>query len=639
MPDPKFKITAVDETRAAFVSAIGGFDKLRAAASNFSGTFSRLVGPITAAVGAIGAATAGISVSVSRALDTGDQLFKLSQKVGISVENLSELRFAAELSGVSLETLQKGLKDLSLVLVQANDASSKEAQLLKQLGVTAKEPELALRQVADAFAKLPDGATKTAVAVELFKKAGQDLIPLLNGGSAALDAAGFSARRLGLAFTTDAARAAEQFNDNMLKLRTGAEALGISLTSKLVSSMAQFTGDLVKGKEEGFKFKGVLDGILGTALELASTLPLVGSLANRVADVNALRVAEQQASIARRTSSGKIGGRAEEQVDPDAQAKLTCTLSGGTWDARARRCIPKPTNTGTKPLTFDELLARNAAKRVAVFEELDATEGRAAEEERRKSLEEDARTALERMKLRDEAIEKADAEYKANQSLAQSYIDLADPAAQYVRQLDEIRKLVGEGFLTQEQGLAAEFAIQGLIDRALGLGEAAKDAGNAAKEMGLAFASAASDAIRDWKGFGSLLRSVAVDIGQILFKRSVTDPLGRAAGSVLEKTLAKLFNFADGGSFMVGGSGGTDSQLVAFKASPNERVTIETPDQQRSGRGGGNTFHFSIDARGADPGVADRISAAVREAVALSLQAVQAQADRGGAFARAVGRR
>lgn len=41
--------------------------------------------------------------------------------------------------------------------------------------------------------------------------------------------------------------------------------------------------------------------------------------------------------------------------------------------------------------------------------------------------------------------------------------------------------------------------------------------------------------------------------------------------------------FATGGSFTVGGTGGTDSQLVQFRASPNERVTIETPSQQRAG--------------------------------------------------------
>lgn len=57
--------------------------------------------------------------------------------------------------------------------------------------------------------------------------------------------------------------------------------------------------------------------------------------------------------------------------------------------------------------------------------------------------------------------------------------------------------------------------------------------------------------------------------------------------------------YASGGQFMVGGSGGTDSQLVQFMASPNERVTVETPAQQeasdaRKGRFGNRPIAVSI---------------------------------------------
>lgn len=51
---------------------------------------------------------------------------------------------------------------------------------------------------------------------------------------------------------------------------------------------------------------------------------------------------------------------------------------------------------------------------------------------------------------------------------------------------------------------------------------------------------------------------------------------------------AGLGAFAGGGSFMVGGHGGTDSQVVAFRASPDERVTVETPGQ----RGRGNVVNI-----------------------------------------------
>jgi tape measure domain-containing protein len=51
--------------------------------------------------------------------------------------------------------------------------------------------------------------------------------------------------------------------------------------------------------------------------------------------------------------------------------------------------------------------------------------------------------------------------------------------------------------------------------------------------------------------------------------------------------IGKLLGFATGGSFMVGGKGGTDSQVVAFRATPGEKVTVETGPQQKGGGGRG----------------------------------------------------
>lgn len=55
-------------------------------------------------------------------------------------------------------------------------------------------------------------------------------------------------------------------------------------------------------------------------------------------------------------------------------------------------------------------------------------------------------------------------------------------------------------------------------------------------------------------------------------------PLGNADG---------LPQFAGGGSFVVGGSGGTDSQMIQFMATPGEKITIDTPGGSSSGAGGG----------------------------------------------------
>jgi hypothetical protein len=43
---------------------------------------------------------------------------------------------------------------------------------------------------------------------------------------------------------------------------------------------------------------------------------------------------------------------------------------------------------------------------------------------------------------------------------------------------------------------------------------------------------------------------------------------------------------------MVGGDGGIDSSYVGFRATRGERVTVETPAQQRQGRGGEIHNHY-----------------------------------------------
>lgn len=54
-----------------------------------------------------------------------------------------------------------------------------------------------------------------------------------------------------------------------------------------------------------------------------------------------------------------------------------------------------------------------------------------------------------------------------------------------------------------------------------------------------------------------------------------------AAANVAQILAANTNGYAFGGNFEVGGTGGTDSQLVAFRATPGEKVSISTPQQER----------------------------------------------------------
>lgn len=254
-------ITAVDQTRSAFDSIRSNLAKL--------GDESNRVKGLLAGLG-VSLSVAGFATMIKSAIDAADQLNKLSQKIGISVEALSTLRFAAQLSDVSLETLQKGIKGLSQNIAEANTGIGDGAQVFEALGVsvknadgTMKSTEAVLLQVADVFANLEDGAVKTALAVKLFGKSGMDMIPFLNQGAAGISQLTAEAERLGLKLTTETARSAEAFNDNLTALKASSSSLGIALARDFLPELTNITNAMREAANEAGTLKALWVGLGG----------------------------------------------------------------------------------------------------------------------------------------------------------------------------------------------------------------------------------------------------------------------------------------------------------------------------------------------------------------------------------------
>lgn len=201
-------------------------------------------------------------------LETADNLGKMSQKIGISVEDLSKLRFAAGLSDLSLESMTKGMKKLSTEMTAASDPTSKQAKLMAGLGIDLKQGLMpALDSIADQFAGLPDGPTKAALAVELFGKAGMDMIPMLNKGSEGLREMKQEAERLGLVMTKEMAESAEKFNDNLKVMKFQTEAATAALLEHALPGMIRITEAMREASHEGGILWKVLIGIGGVMAE------------------------------------------------------------------------------------------------------------------------------------------------------------------------------------------------------------------------------------------------------------------------------------------------------------------------------------------------------------------------------------
>lgn len=68
--------------------------------------------------------------------------------------------------------------------------------------------------------------------------------------------------------------------------------------------------------------------------------------------------------------------------------------------------------------------------------------------------------------------------------------------------------------------------------------------------------------------------------------------IAAATAAMVASNIAQIIStptgFMTGGSFTVAGNGGPDSQMVAFRASPGEHVSVQTPSQYRKGTESGN---------------------------------------------------
>jgi hypothetical protein len=128
----------------------------------------------------VATAAAGAAYAIKGAIDEMDQISKTAQKIGTTTEALSALQYAAKLSDVSVGQLQAGMTRLVRAQAEAARGTERYVDLFGAIGVAAVSADGALRNsadvmtdLADVFASLPDGATKTALAVELLGQIGR----------------------------------------------------------------------------------------------------------------------------------------------------------------------------------------------------------------------------------------------------------------------------------------------------------------------------------------------------------------------------------------------------------------------------------------------------------------------------------
>ena len=237
-----------------------------------------------ASIAALGVGVTALVMPVAR---VGDEFFKLSQKAGVSVEALTALDYAANLSGVSAERLGKALQKLSIAMFDSQFGGAEGSKALKALGVSATDTagqlrpaEQVLLDLADKFANMPDGADKAALGMKLFGEEGIAMLPFLNQGRLGIASLMDEAQRLGLVMSEDVARASEVFNDNLTRMTAIFEGVQRQVGAAVIPVLADFTEQVILAQGETSSFSNELQRITSNR---EATLAFLESIASGLA--------------------------------------------------------------------------------------------------------------------------------------------------------------------------------------------------------------------------------------------------------------------------------------------------------------------------------------------------------------------
>ena len=224
---------------------------------------------------------------VTGAINQADAFGKLSRQTGIAADSLQAYVNAGKLAGVEQGTIDKGLRRLAQSMREADQGVATYADAYKALGVTVrdsdgnlKESEVVLGQLADRFRDMPNGATKAALAMEIFGRSGAQLIPMLNEGGDALE-------RWNYETSEGFAANAEYFNDQLTMLGFGFDGFRKQLADELLpalNSIVEAFQDLFSSKNDwSGLFEAINISVRTLAFGLMSTAVALEEVGNYLA--------------------------------------------------------------------------------------------------------------------------------------------------------------------------------------------------------------------------------------------------------------------------------------------------------------------------------------------------------------------
>ena len=212
----------------------------------------------------------------------GDNIDKMSQKMGISAEAYQEWDAILQHSGTSIEALRPSMKTLALQAEKGSDAFSK-------LGIS--EQEVANLSQEDLFSRviaglqgMEEGSERTALASELLGRGAIELGALMNTSAEDTEAMRQRVHELGGVMSDEAVKAAAQFQDSLQDMSTAFDGLKRGMVSDLMPALTSVMDGLTEifsgNSEEGIGM--VTTGIQQMVDDISAKIPDIMAVGSEI---------------------------------------------------------------------------------------------------------------------------------------------------------------------------------------------------------------------------------------------------------------------------------------------------------------------------------------------------------------------
>lgn len=196
-----------------------------------------------ATAGAIATGKAFINAANSTA-QYGDNIDKMSQKMGISTKAYQEWDFVMQHCGTSIESLKPSMKTLANAAVKGSDAFDKLG--ISQQDIANMSQEELFGKTISALQNVKNETERTALASKLLGKGATELGALFNMSADETDALKQQVHDLGGVMSDDAIKAAANYQDEMQNMKTALTGVKNNIMSQFLPGISSVMTGLSK---------------------------------------------------------------------------------------------------------------------------------------------------------------------------------------------------------------------------------------------------------------------------------------------------------------------------------------------------------------------------------------------------------